>query len=72
MTSFGSETVSGLYTTPELVIGQPIRDIRLERDAQTDLHTAVDLLYAFSAEIKGLHPIAERQVKAMIFQGNLL
>ena len=72
MTSFDSETVSGLYTTPELVTGQAIKDIRLQRDSQTDLHTAIDLLYAFSAELKGLHPLAERQVKAMIFQGNLL
>ena len=72
MTSFGTETVSGLYTTPELVIGQPIKDARLERDSQSDLHAAIDMLYAFSAELKGLHPLAERQVKAMIFQGNIL
>jgi hypothetical protein len=72
MTSFGTEAVSGLYTTPELVMNQAVKDIRLERDAQSDLHAAIDLLYAFSAELKGLHPIAERQVKAMIFQGNIL
>lgn len=72
MTSFETETVSGLYTTPKLAIGMPIKDIRMERDSQADLHTAIDLLYAFSAELKGLHPIAERQVKAMIFQGNIL
>ena len=49
-----------------------LRDTRLDRDSQVDLHTAIDLAYAFSAAIKALHPLAEKQVKGMIFQGNLL
>lgn len=49
-----------------------LKDMRLDRDAQKDLHEAIDLAYAFAGAIKALHPLAERQVKAMIFQGNLL
>lgn len=49
-----------------------LRDMRLDRNPQVDLHTAIDLAYTFASAIKGLHPLAERQVKAMIFQGSLL
>lgn len=48
------------------------RDPRYDREPQADLHAAIDLAYAFAAQIKTLHPLAERQIKAMIFQGNLL
>lgn len=51
---------------------QKAKDPRLMRDAQADLHTAIDLAYAFAAQLKELHPMAEKQVKGMIFQGNLI
>lgn len=49
-----------------------LRDLRLDRNSQEDLHTAIDLAYTFAKALKTLHPVAEKQVKAMIFQGNLL
>ncbi len=48
------------------------RDPRLRRDPQQDLHTAIDLAYALAIQLRELHPLAEKQVKGMIFQGNLL
>lgn len=48
------------------------KDPRLMRDSQQDLHTAIDLAYAFASQLKALHPLAEKQVKGMIFQGNLI
>lgn len=48
------------------------KDPRLSRDAQADLHTAIDLAYSFATQLKELHPMAEKQVKGMIFQGNLI
>lgn len=48
------------------------KDPRLARDAQQDLHAAIDLAYSFAIQLKELHPIAEKQVKGMIFQGNLI
>jgi hypothetical protein len=62
------------YSVTDATIMKPsiVRDARLDRDSQADLHAAIDLAYAFSAAIKALHPIAEKQVKGMIFQGNLL
>lgn len=45
---------------------------RLLRDAKKDLHEAIDLAFVFSETLKALHPVAESQVKAMIFHGDLL
>ncbi len=45
---------------------------RLKRNPQEDLHLAIDLAYTFANAIKELHPFAEKQVKGMIFQGNLI
>lgn len=53
-------------------IPQSTRDPRLLRDAQKDLHLAIDLAYSFATQIKELHPAAEKQIRGMIFQGNLL
>jgi hypothetical protein len=47
-------------------------DARLERNAQEDLHTAIDLAFKFVASVRALHPLAERQIKAMMLSGNLL
>jgi hypothetical protein len=47
-------------------------DPRFQRDAQKDLHEAIDLAFSFSKTIRSLHPIAEKQIKAMIMQGNLI
>lgn len=47
-------------------------DARLQRDAQKDLHEAVDLAFMFAKAIKALHPMAEKHVKIMIIQGSLL
>ncbi len=62
------------YASPidNTYIPEGTRDPRLRRDAQQDLHTAIDLAYAFAIQLKELHPLAEKQVKGMIFQGNLL
>jgi len=62
----GYATIDAVHTT------EMPRDPRLRRDAQQDLHIAIDLAYAFAIQIKELHPMAEKQVKGMIFQGNLL
>ncbi len=48
------------------------RDPRMSRNPQEDLHMAIDLAYSFANAIKELHPLAEKQVKGMIFQGNLI
>jgi hypothetical protein len=53
-------------------VPESTRDPRLRRDAQQDLHIAIDLAYALAIQLKELHPMAEKQVKGMIFQGNLL
>jgi hypothetical protein len=47
-------------------------DPRLSRNSQEDLHMAIDLAYSFASAINALHPLAEKQIKGMIFQGNLL
>ena len=51
---------------------ESMRDPRFERDMQADLHTAIDLAFEFAKIIKGLHPLAEKQIKEMIMRGNLL
>jgi len=51
---------------------EAMSDPRLERDAQKDLHEAIDLAFMFSKAIKALHPMAEKHVKIMIMQGSLL
>lgn len=53
-------------------IPEGTRDPRMRRDGQADLHLAIDLVYALSAQLKELHPLAEKQIKGMIFQGNIL
>lgn len=62
----------GYSARDNIALPEMPRDPRLRRDAQADLHTAIDLAYAFAAQIKELHPAAEKQIKGMIFQGNLL
>ena len=47
-------------------------DPKMNRDAQMDLHTAIDLMFEFAKQIKGLHPLASKQVKTMILQGAVL
>lgn len=49
-----------------------VRDSRTSRNPQEDLHTAINLAYTFAGQLKALHPLAEKQIKGMIFQGNLL
>ena len=72
MTSTDIYPNEGVYHDASVARDTSLRDMRLDRNSQADLHTAVDLAYAFAAAIKALHPIAEKQVKAMIFQGNLI
>lgn len=72
MTHMDLHPTDYLLHDTSVVRDSSLRDLRLDRDPQKDLHDAIDLAYAFAGAIKGLHPIAERQIKAMIFQGNLL
>lgn len=51
---------------------EKLLDPKMERNAQNDLHTAIDLMYEFAKQIKGLHPLAEKQIKIMLLQGNVL
>lgn len=71
MTDYDVNPETQVYIGTEVQSRKP-KDPRLDRDAQDDLHVAIDLAYSFAAQIKELHPLAEKQIKGMIFQGNLI
>ncbi len=68
MTDHDVNPESQIYAPPVEVT----RDPRLARNSQEDLHRAIDLAYEFASSLKELHPLAEKQIKGMIFQGNLI
>lgn len=51
---------------------EEMHDERFDRDARKDLHEGIDLVYDFVKSIKSLHPLAQKQIKSMIYQGNLI
>ena len=47
-------------------------DTRLTRNVQEDMHMAVDLTYEYLEKLKSLHPLANRHIKILLTQGNML